>query len=890
MVLPRGGHGTRMEMQTDQNQNAKTSLDAAASQDDPAIKLIISNDKIEAFLVVDGPLKTTEERIRAKVNQELISRKIVSGIETQAVEQCISELAVDGQKKYVIARGIPPVPGKDSEVVLKNDGNRPVPTVIEYLRMDQRSREAALQVEAGDLVAIRIPAVKGQEGRAVTGEPIPALPVQDALFKLGQNLRIASGKEAKAKFSGTVCINNKKEIEIARLDIVVAEDKMQADLLIGGMAEVPKEEVRARISDLLRSYNIVVGIDEEAIETCLFELPSGEMKKYVIVRGKMPGPGADAKILYYLDGQEIGSFEEYAKIYSSDRNRDFHVRAGDVLAVKVPASKGSDGFTITGESLPASAVQDVSFRTGRNIRSHDDRIEAEVAGTILLNEREEIEIVPLQLSISPDKLEVSLVIDGPGGIAKEELRIIIGKAFARKKVTTGIDEAAIQESIDKAFSGGPQKCIAARGTAPKPGQDAAILIRPGDNRRIGTLDQFAKMDFKDRGTIIQVSQGEVLAIKTPMIKGEPGITVTGETLPAPPVRDAAFKASKNVNIINGERAESKISGAVFLNSQEQIEVSPVFVVQGDVDYSVGHISFDGLVQISGSVRSGFRIRAGSLIAGFIEPHTKIEVGGDMTVREGTVGSEVKVQGIMKSGYIRRSRIVSEGDIVVGTEIVDSNISSLGKVFVTRQGGRILNSTIMAKKGVETYNLGSEASQPCDIILGVDYRNDADVETLNEEILQSERNVEKLENKFKEITQLREQVEWELQPLKRALPASKDSRQKYRLHMQYKDLCVRYKELERNCNLLLDAIVTSKGVKSELETKRQELLSELRKIDPGIYLTIKGTAFERNRIRGKISLLDVPETTKCLRAHETVVTQELEDGREEETIEIRLIPL
>ncbi|MFH1148108.1 MAG: flagellar assembly protein A [Pseudomonadota bacterium] len=878
-----------MQVQADDNPSSGLQ-DTVTPKEDSALKLIISDDRMEALLIVDGPLEAPEEQIRNRINQELISRKIVSGIDTQAIGQCIAERSSEGEKKYVIVRGMPPVPGKDSEIVLKNDEHRKVPSVSEYLRMDQKARAETLQVEAGDLVAVGNPAVKGGEGRTVTGDPVAPVPVQDVPFRVGQNLRIASGKEAKAKFSGTVCINSKQEFEIVRLDILVKEDKMEAALVIGGMAEIPKQEIRAKIEGLLRSCNIVCGIDGRTIDECLAEIPSGEMKKYLVARGSPPGSGTDARIIYYLDDQEIGTFEEYAKIYSSDRNRDFHVRDGHVLAVKVSPEKGSDGFTITGESLPAPAVQDVAFRTGKNVRVSDDRIEAKVAGTVLLNEQQQIGVAPIQVFMAPDKMEAALIIGDPGEALQDELRPMVDQILARKKITSGIDESAIQESIAQAASGQPKRYIIARGVPPKPGQDAAILFKPSGDRRAGTMDQHANIDFRDRGSVVQVNAGDVLAIKTAMIKGEPGVTVTGETLPAQPVHDAVFKVGKNVGIVDGERVEAKISGAVSINSLQQIEVSPVFPVQGDVDYSVGNISFDGLVQISGCIRSGFRVRAGSLIVGFIEPNAKIEVKGDMSVKEGMLGADVKVGGFTKCGYIRRCRVSAEGDIVVDSEIVDSNLSSLGQVLVTRRGGRILNSTILAKRGVETYNLGSESSPPCDIILGVDYRSDMEIETLNEEILQCGQNLEKLEIKFREVSQVKQQIEANLESLKKALPASLDTRQKYRLHMQCKDLCLRHKEFEKNYKLLLDAMVSLRGTKRELEEKRQNLMNERKKVESDTYLTVKGIAFEQNRIRGKIALLDMPDAASSFRAHETVVTHELEDGRQEQSVEIRLTSL
>ncbi len=492
--------------------------------------------------------------------------------------------------------------------------------------------------------------------------------------------------------------------------------------------------------------------------------------------------------------------------------------------------------------------------------------------------------------VSPDEMEAFLVLEGAVGVSEEEARTTIKQMLARKKVVFGIDETIFDQCLAEASSDGVKKYVIARGVPLKSGKDAAILFKLSDEKNIGKLDEYAKMDFRERGEIPYVKSGELLAIKIPMIKGEPGTTVYGKVVMPRPVQDVSWRVGKNVRIVGGERAEAKIDGMVYIDNQKRIEISPVFRVEGNVDYATGNINFDGVVEVSGAVCSGFRVRAGGLIAGLIEHDTKIEVDGDLTVTGGIIRSDAKVKGAIKCSYIRGCRMMAEGDVTVDTEIVDSYISCRGKVSVTRSNGRIINSTLIGKGGVETYNLGSPSSPRSVVIIGLDYQSDNEIQKLNDEIFQCEESLNKIEKKFKEIKVSKACLEEEIETIKKKVASSMDTRQKYLAHGQYKGLCARQKEMHENYHSLLDAIVSFKGKTGELKAEKQRLRAEQAKSEPDIYLIVRGIAFEGNMIRGKNASLQLTENKKNIRAHEIVIYRDLEDGGQERDVQIELQPV
>jgi chromosome segregation ATPase len=173
---------------------------------------------------------------------------------------------------------------------------------------------------------------------------------------------------------------------------------------------------------------------------------------------------------------------------------------------------------------------------------------------------------------------------------------------------------------------------------------------------------------------------------------------------------------------------------------------------------------------------------------------------------------------------------------------------------------------------------------------LDYQSDAHIQALNEEIFRYEESLHKLEEKFKEITAVKKYVEDEVEIIKKKLPSSLDTRQKYRLHTQYNDLCSRQKELHKNYHYLLDAIVTFKGKIEELEAEKRRLMAEQVRVDPGVYLKVRGIAFEGNIVRGKITFMEFHENKKVIRAHETIIYRDREDGGQDKDVRIELEPM
>jgi Predicted polymerase, most proteins contain PALM domain, HD hydrolase domain and Zn-ribbon domain len=97
-------------------------------------------------------------------------------------------------------------------------------------------------------------------------------------------------------------------------------------------------------------------------------------KEVVIAEGKNPVAGQDAKIVMEVDidhnlkpQQKTDGTVDYRNI-----NTITLIKNGQVIAKKVPATKGDPGWSVTGQEIPPTPGNDVKFTGGKNTRVSDD--------------------------------------------------------------------------------------------------------------------------------------------------------------------------------------------------------------------------------------------------------------------------------------------------------------------------------------------------------------------------------------------------------------------------------------------------------------------------------------------------------------------------------------
>ena len=176
------------------------------------------------------------------------------------------------------------------------------------------------------------------------------------------------------------------------IDIYVLEGDMSATACITGNAtvgDISKDEVLKELS----KAGIIYGISDDAIDNVLNNLG----KTYTVAQGKLPVDGTDAQIDFKYDiSKEKGKPKELSGGRVDYKNLDLFtvVQENEVVAEKIPATKGEDGSTIKGKLLKSIVGRDKRIKNGKNIIVNENIYISKIAGHLIVT-NDKIEVLPV---------------------------------------------------------------------------------------------------------------------------------------------------------------------------------------------------------------------------------------------------------------------------------------------------------------------------------------------------------------------------------------------------------------------------------------------------------------------------------------------------------------
>lgn len=276
----------------------------------------------------------------------------------------------------------------------------------------------------------------------------------------------------------------------------------------------------------------------------------------------------------------------------------------------------------------------------------------------------------------------------------------------------------------------------------------------------------------------------------------------------------------------------------------EISVNPELPIKGDVDYQTGNINFRGHVVVNGTVKEGFTVKAFSLTAKELEGAT-IDLTGDLQVSDGITDTDIISSGNIYAKFINNSRAKAFGDLCIQKEIIDSTAILSGKCDNT--SGIIIASKISAKGGIDAGGIGTGASKPATLKVGVNEHIDmlsdqleaklkASVDKLagiREKIREVEDQDQALYGQITEKAQIQEAAQNRIKELKQKIAESKktgNTQDLAELAAQYKAEEQKAKAAEKELNEIFDIqnryakeISDYKGLVEHLEETNKNLM-------------------------------------------------------------------
>ncbi len=291
-----------------------------------------------------------------------------------------------------------------------------------------------------------------------------------------------------------------------------------------------------KIIEWLARKGVTHGVDRAAVES-MIRMSKGELppsKSIVVAQSTAPREGPPARIEHKFRMGQI-------------------VARGDVLVAKHPPGTGEPGLSVTGEEIPGILGAEVRMRPGRRVTIGQDGASCVAAtyGVVQIQE-DLVDVAPL-VRISEDGMlawiDVYPKTDSGRAIEVETVR----DALRHEGVVFGVDEEEIRRVIEEATrTRRPvEGAVGARGKDARPGSDTWYDYRfkvMGMNPEEAATARSRPGFDPSRATLDLVRQGDVLAIKNPLVEPVEGKTVRGERLECPPVRSAVLVPRDNVEL------------------------------------------------------------------------------------------------------------------------------------------------------------------------------------------------------------------------------------------------------------------------------------------------------------------------------------------------------
>lgn len=329
-----------------------------------------------------------------------------------------------------------------------------------------------------------------------------------------------------------------------RFSLAIQEDKLAAMIEVitppsGGGRPV----TAADIENELAQRNITFGIDHAAIEQVAAEVEATG-KKQVNVRiaeGQPPVRGSDGAVQFFV-GEGASNRDPLACRA---------VKSGQVIAKHTSATEGTAGRDIFGEEIASEAGKDKEIYAGEHVTVSDDGAAfiAERYGTVeTLGNR--ISVNPC-VRISDDGVSARmLVCPKLADNSPLELVDVFGE-LRQAGVVFGILEKELAAALGPGQRA--QEIEVAHGIPAQDGVDARITFSFRLDGLDPTLtDARRKTEVHDEKDIVKefVTEGDVLAVKTPMRPAVEGHRVTGETVSGRAAKDAVITAGTGVTLMN----------------------------------------------------------------------------------------------------------------------------------------------------------------------------------------------------------------------------------------------------------------------------------------------------------------------------------------------------
>lgn len=360
-----------------------------------------------------------------------------------------------------------------------------------------------------------------------------------------------------------------------------------------------------------------------------------------------------------------------------------------------------------------------------------------------------------KLTVSEDKMQVLFSCESEYAENDQAFEILTAR-LEGMKIIGQPDLEAVEASLQEYSQSGqtPTNIPIINGRPPVPPVNAKLDWTDDFFRSGYRIDpENKRINFQERREESMVEEGQLLAKVTPGRPGRDGLNVLGKTIKVPLPREINLKSGPNViwdEEVGGFRAGC--SGRVRLTGQV-LDVDHVLRLNDGVGSDTGNIHHNGKVIISGDIEVNYSVEAtGDIDVSGVVYASNLTAGGNLTAPGGINGDDahkITIAGDLLAKYIMNAGIISKGNILVNSEIVQSKINTIGEVNCHE--GRIFGGIISATKGITVGEAGIGQDTPTLLIAGVNRELQAKLKSNGKEIKRLKEMIKKLDEVHRHLT-------------------------------------------------------------------------------------------------------------------------------------------
>lgn len=183
------------------------------------------------------------------------------------------------------------------------------------------------------------------------------------------------------------------------LQVTLSSDKLQAFLTFKHV----EGDIHLTVKDLelfLSSQGIKHGIQQDVLYLISQRPQDFFFTQNVVAVGTPPVHGTDGyiRVLYDLDEQSVGPSErEDGTVDYRQVTQLANVKAGQLIAERVPPIPGKAGMTVTGETIACKDGKEAFFKVGKNVVMNPEKtaLYAAIDGLVTKTEKDKLNVFPI---------------------------------------------------------------------------------------------------------------------------------------------------------------------------------------------------------------------------------------------------------------------------------------------------------------------------------------------------------------------------------------------------------------------------------------------------------------------------------------------------------------